>query len=586
MTDRLNSVQRNALKAYIVDVRSGKATANDWEFLVHLMNGDTLALFEGTLQMVTETNGQQNNNGEMNFDSETGDNNNRGNSTGLDHTKIRAHAASILHMVQKKEAKRVRWQDNPPNNDDDMPKMDDEVGDIASIIRDGGRSGIVENDGKPSPSVLNSIFTGPTEAVTVLILRLVLLLIWLLAFGDDSPATTALQFGSEIDFIDLDVDSTADRAMPQEDDDAVTHDNMAGATAENRVSSDNTDPTISLLTWRLTVLLSYGVSDMYQKSNQKSTIDLLTDCDIPYDVVDGMDIDQKSQRDELFQISGIRGNYPQIFLTTSTYHSPDDATSPLQSPKKEHDYLGGYDWLHDIGINDLRAIVDNNRGKENVVITDNPVSANDGPSASISLPQVVEDEFDTKLLEDAERLTELLVVRQSSLYDLQEKQVESQSPFADNAEEVLQMNKSTENETDDAYQNETLTEASPLVKLLNETNKMDDFDEFLKFEAVMTKANAALRSVSYKDARHFDLTQNLYGATKVVWSWGKTVPLLSNLLGMTEFIALKALDTTLHMDFAQIDEGLKTQLKMLDDKAVTPAVSVVWRVIEPAMNRK
>jgi len=571
MTDRLNSLQRNALEAYIVDVRNGKATANDWEFLVHLMNGDTLALFEGTLQLVMETNGQQNNNnntdGEINFDGEMGDSINMGNSTGLDHTKIRAHAASILHMVQKKEAKRVRWQDNPPNNDDDMPTMDDDVGEIASIILDGTNGGVPfqENDGAPSTSALGSIFNGPAEAMTVLILRLVLLMIWLLAFGEESPAKAASQTGTEIDFIDLNVDSTVDRAKTQEDDD-------------------------TLLTWRLAVLLSYGVSDRYQKSNQKSTLDLLTDCDIPFDVVDGMDINQKSQRDELFQISGIRGNYPQIFLTTTTtYHSPD-ATPSLQPPQKEHDYLGGYDWLHDIGINDLRAILDNNRGKENIV-TNDAMSANDGPSASISSPQVVEDELDKKLLEEAERLTELLVVRQSSFRNPQQKHDESQPPVTRSAEEVLQLDRSTNDETGDAYQiekssYEILTEASPIVKLLNETNKMDDFDEFLKFEAVMTKANAALRSVSYKDKAHFDVAQTLYGATKDAWSWGKTVPLLSNLLGMTEFVALKALDSTLHMDFVQIDEGLKTQLKMLDDKAVTPAVSVVWRVIEPAMNRK
>jgi hypothetical protein len=40
------------------------------------------------------------------------------------------------------------------------------------------------------------------------------------------------------------------------------------------------------------------------------------------------------------------------------------------------------------------------------------------------------------------------------------------------------------------------------------------------------------------------------------------------------------------MDFAQIDEGLKTHLKILDDKAVTPAVSVLWRIIKPAISRK
>lgn len=98
---------------------------------------------------------------------------------------------------------------------------------------------------------------------------------------------------------------------------------------------------------RLTVLISNGVHDYYQASNQRSALSLLGNLGIPHDVVDGMDPSQKEKRDMLFEISGIRGNYPQLFLTTQF--------------GKENRFLGGYDWLHDIDVNDLKNIVMGNR---------------------------------------------------------------------------------------------------------------------------------------------------------------------------------------------------------------------------------
>ncbi|KAL7447511.1 hypothetical protein ACHAXM_010789 [Skeletonema potamos] len=35
---------------------------------------------------------------------------------------------------------------------------------------------------------------------------------------------------------------------------------------------------------------------------------------IPYTIVDGMDPNQRQKRNELFDISGLRGNYPQFFF--------------------------------------------------------------------------------------------------------------------------------------------------------------------------------------------------------------------------------------------------------------------------------
>ena len=105
---------------------------------------------------------------------------------------------------------------------------------------------------------------------------------------------------------------------------------------------------------RLTVLISEGVHDYQQAANQKATRDLLSDFAIPYDTVDGMDPLQKEKRDELFAVSGVRGNYPQIFVTNEAggigYH-----------------FLGGYDWLNNKGGNELKAIVSNANEKASEV---------------------------------------------------------------------------------------------------------------------------------------------------------------------------------------------------------------------------
>jgi hypothetical protein len=80
------------------------------------------------------------------------------------HKRVRAYAASILSMVQKKEAKRAtnvstNTKDDTPNNDVTL-SMDDEIGETASIIVDEGQSEFTssggdtlqENDGAPSAS--------------------------------------------------------------------------------------------------------------------------------------------------------------------------------------------------------------------------------------------------------------------------------------------------------------------------------------------------------------------------------------------------------------------------------------------------
>jgi thioredoxin-related protein len=57
-----------------------------------------------------------------------------------------------------------------------------------------------------------------------------------------------------------------------------------------------------------------------------------------------MDSSQLDKRNELFKISGVRGNYPQLFAF-------DKDTDQLR-------YLGGYDWLDGQTITSLALILE------------------------------------------------------------------------------------------------------------------------------------------------------------------------------------------------------------------------------------
>ena len=93
----------------------------------------------------------------------------------------------------------------------------------------------------------------------------------------------------------------------------------------------------------IVVLVSNGVADYLQKSNQKSAVQFLTDLKIPHKIVDGMDASQHEERNGLFRISGIRGNYPQLFAAGES--------------NDELFYLGGFDWLEEQDFASLAAVL-------------------------------------------------------------------------------------------------------------------------------------------------------------------------------------------------------------------------------------
>jgi len=92
--------------------------------------------------------------------------------------------------------------------------------------------------------------------------------------------------------------------------------------------------------------------------------------------------------------------------------------------------------------------------------------------------------------------------------------------------------------------------------------------------------------VAKTESAHFDVAQTAYGAYKDLWCWGKTLPVISNVLGLTEDVTSKVLSAAVKMDLPSLDEKVAVpHLKKLDDEVVTPAILAVWGVIEPAVEK-
>ena len=90
---------------------------------------------------------------------------------------------------------------------------------------------------------------------------------------------------------------------------------------------------------RLVVLISKGVSDRAQKTNQQRALSILAARKTPYEEVDGMNPIQKERREMLFGVSKIRGNYPQFFLACTAGRGSINETTT---------YLGNYHWIHEL----------------------------------------------------------------------------------------------------------------------------------------------------------------------------------------------------------------------------------------------
>lgn len=80
-----------------------------------------------------------------------------------------------------------------------------------------------------------------------------------------------------------------------------------------------------------------------------------------------------------------------------------------------------------------------------------------------------------------------------------------------------------------------------------------------------------------------EVVQHAYGATKEVWAWGKTVPVLSNVLGITEGVTSKFLEITIHVDDVEKDIVIPN-LKKLDDEIFSPMIGTILNIVGPAVS--
>lgn len=82
-----------------------------------------------------------------------------------------------------------------------------------------------------------------------------------------------------------------------------------------------------------------------------------------------------------------------------------------------------------------------------------------------------------------------------------------------------------------------------------------------------------------------EVVQHAYGATKEVWEWGKTFPVLSNILGVTEGVTNKFLEITIHHDVHDFEKDLVIpNLKKLDDEILSPMISTILNMLGPAVS--
>jgi hypothetical protein len=103
---------------------------------------------------------------------------------------------------------------------------------------------------------------------------------------------------------------------------------------------------------------------------------------------------------------------------------------------------------------------------------------------------------------------------------------------------------------------------------------------------VVAAKPAPTPATTKSDEPHLDVAQHIYSHIKDIWAWGKTVPVVEVLLGITESVATKLLEATFKTDLPAIDNKVaQPNLKKLDDQVVTPAILAIWGIIGPAVTK-
>jgi len=161
---------------------------------------------------------------------------------------------------------------------------------------------------------------------------------------------------------DSDISETASEEEEEEEESVLlsTNNDKTPVHANTRTSTDKPFQQQQQTTTRrrrhLTVLISEGNFNLTQTANQRSTLQLLIDLSFPFVTIDGMDVNQRTRRNELFDISGIRGNYPQIFVSTEKI-VVGAAEEEEEIVECNDVYLGGYEWFECCDLDELKEML-------------------------------------------------------------------------------------------------------------------------------------------------------------------------------------------------------------------------------------
>lgn len=129
----------------------------------------------------------------------------------------------------------------------------------------------------------------------------------------------------------------------------------------------------------LVVLISEGNFNQVQSANQRNALQLLNDLSLSCTTIDGMDPSQREKRNELFDISGIRGNYPQFFLCKGD---------------QEYEYLGNYEWLESCNLDALQksiSVMESSTQEEVVAVKEQTDEKQSGTPTSFGIVSAFSD---------------------------------------------------------------------------------------------------------------------------------------------------------------------------------------------------
>ena len=93
------------------------------------------------------------------------------------------------------------------------------------------------------------------------------------------------------------------------------------------------------------MLRSVESGNRAQKQHQERAVQMFTALDIPHEILDCALPENKEERDKLFQVSGVRGNYPQFFTCTKEYSDDEKWSRP------NYAYVGQYYNMQQINEN-------------------------------------------------------------------------------------------------------------------------------------------------------------------------------------------------------------------------------------------